>query len=153
MSYWKQIIFTIYFLNGVTLMNSCSSSAPAVTGIQVRSQQLQSTYRRIPASQGLATSGCFSTLIPLLKEGPIYSDEGISAAVFDKRGLLNLTDYEQLQNSSYWQDIVTREGTTQRDEELGFMALAMIKKKHPEISEENLKDRFEVFKAFCGHSY
>jgi len=134
------------------MAGSCSSGSRSAP--QVLEQAVSSTpQERIPASLPLAKSGCFSQLIPLLKEGGTYSDEGLTAMALEKRGLLNLTDYEQMRDLSHWQEVVAREGMSERDEELGFMALAMIKRKYPSITDEALQDRYEVLKAFCGRSY
>ncbi len=116
--------------------------------------------RQMPSAQRVPTSiinldtstGCFSQLIPILREGSVFSDESIDPLALERRGLIDLMDYDEMRTNPRWQEVISREGMSERDEELGFMALSMIKKEQPHISDEALKDRFEVLKAFCASS-
>ncbi len=108
---------------------------------------------RVPSSLLLGKSlSCFSQLAPVLREGAEFSDEAISPQNLHSRGLIDLDEFEAMKTHEYWRSVVSREDMAQRDEELGFMALSIIKKRYPEISDEALKDRYEVIKSFCGHS-
>ena len=109
--------------------------------------------QRVPSSLLLGKSlSCFSQLAPILREGAEFSDEAISPQNLHSRGLIDLEEFEDIKKHEYWRSVVSREDMTQRDEELGFMALSIIKKRYPEITDEALKDRYEVIKSFCGHS-
>lgn len=116
----------------------------------IESRPKAQSPRRLPSAANLDQSSCFSNLIPILNEGAIYSDDAISAQALGDRGLLDIDHFDEMSSSRYWQDVVAREEMSQRDEELGFIALSIIKKRYPRLSDEGLKDRYEVLKAFCG---
>ena len=89
-------------------------------------------------------------LIPILREGAIYSDESLSPENLSARGVIELAVFDELSESSLWQEVVAREGMSERDRELGFLSLALLKKRYRDISDEALKDRYEVLRSFCG---
>ncbi len=130
-------------------LSSCGSTQTYEQESALKS--MEQAALRHPAALDMDKTGCFSGLIPILREGAIYSDENISAIGLGQRGLLDLNDYDELRSQAYWQEVVAREGMSERDEELGYIALSMIKKKYPRISDEGLKDRYDVLKAFCGN--
>lgn len=126
-----------------TLMVSCASTR--------KERPLESApVVRVPASSSIDEGSCFSQLVPILNEGSTFSDEAISIEGLSKQELIDLETFDELRSLELWQGVVSREGISERDEELGFMALAIIKKRYPHISDEGLKDRYEVLKAFCG---
>ena len=111
--------------------------------------------RRVPSSllNSNHSTSCFSQLVPVLREGSLFSDESITAQSLERRGLLDLMDYDDFRTNAQWKEVVGREGMSERDEDLGYMALSLIKKEHPGISDEGLKDRYEVLLHFCGGSH
>ena len=144
------ILFLTFFMTGCSSLSEKKTNAASNTG---KSLKIHHKAQRIPSSFLLGKSlSCFSQLAPILREGAEFSDEAISPQNLHSRGLLNLDEFEAMKHHEYWKSVVSREGMAQRDEELGFMALSIIKKRYPEITDEALKDRYEVIKSFCGHS-
>ncbi|MAF78549.1 MAG: hypothetical protein CME60_10320 [Halobacteriovoraceae bacterium] len=157
-SVMKKFTDSLYFFSlslglvGVVELSSCA--APSVKnreeGVRTSPKQILRSVR-LPSSESVtSTGGCFSQLIPILREGAIYSDESLSPENLSARGVIELAVFDELSESSLWQEVVAREGMSERDRELGFLSLALLKKRYRDISDEALKDRYEVLRSFCG---
>lgn len=138
---------TYLFLVSLIVLNSC--------GLQERmkpkKEPKHEVYTRELASMEIAQANdCFSSLVPILREGSTYADDSLTPVSLEERGLMELSNFDDFKSSEYWQGVVLREDMDSREEELGYMVLSLLKKKHKDMSNESLKDRYQVLMSFCG---
>ena len=137
----KKRLLLIYLL-----LSSCSSPRVKKTDT-VLSPPIE--VSGLPSSE--APSGCADLFATSLREGHNLDSAAWERETLQDSGTIDSKDFETFMNSASWQKVIEQGGSKAPEEQLmAFTILSILKKRFPEASEQNLRERFLVLMQFCG---
>jgi hypothetical protein len=103
---------------------------------------------RIP-SNDFSINSCSTAFSALFKDESLLSLKEIDIDQLLELGQITIEDIEYFKESPYWLSIIQRPGMADKELELGFIGLSLIRKQNPDLAQEGIKDRYEILREFC----
>lgn len=113
------------------------------------SSKLPKMVRRLPSSS--SSGSCVDLLAESLRQGHHLERSSWDTINLASQGFIDINDLESLKNSKQWLSYLEEAGPkNEEQQEMALTVLAILKKKYPNASEVNLKERFGVLMRFCS---
>ena len=139
----KALLIFIFF----HLLSSCSLVGHKDSGATSESYE---ELERSPSSE-IISSACADLLAEGLRLGHGLEDSAWDKAALVARTEIDEADYDFYSNSKSWETFVDQGlEKSQSEKEMGYSILSILKKRFPNASEENLKDRYLVLAQYCS---
>lgn len=107
---------------------------------------------RLPSSTEVleGPQGCSELILPLVDEVVSLRPEDWQVDDLVQKNLITYEDWQTVRSSEDWQGFVSRELQTDQEREMGYVILALLKKRFKLVSDSRIKDRYRVLLAWCG---
>jgi hypothetical protein len=134
----------------IWVLTSCSTTKYVESNnSDMPSSKLPKMVRRLPSSS--SSGSCVDLLAESLRQGHHLERSSWDTINLASQGFIDINDLESLKNSKQWLSYLEEAGPkNEEQQEMALTVLAILKKKYPNASEVNLKERFGVLMRFCS---